>query len=155
MSATMARQGGRVQLEQSDMRLGLSMAKMAKGGYLLAATKETQQPFKNPRANVREEKTRGVEFPGHEKVKAAIQRHPAAPPPHSPSPPGTPPVPPCDTDGNESYEIECMPSKCVYLHCPLPKTQFLNQNAYAKDSKHDKDCIPDLLRTLSAAWKYH
>ena len=30
MSATMARQGGRVQLEQSDMRLNLNMAKMAK-----------------------------------------------------------------------------------------------------------------------------
>jgi hypothetical protein len=30
MSATMARQGGRVQLEQSDMRLALNMAKMAK-----------------------------------------------------------------------------------------------------------------------------
>jgi hypothetical protein len=29
MSATMARQGGRVQLEQSDMRLALNMAKMA------------------------------------------------------------------------------------------------------------------------------
>ena len=31
MSATMARQGGRVQLEQSNMRLALNMAKMAKG----------------------------------------------------------------------------------------------------------------------------
>jgi hypothetical protein len=29
MSATMARQGGRVQLEQSDMRMALNMAKMA------------------------------------------------------------------------------------------------------------------------------
>jgi len=33
MSATMARQGGRVQLEQSDMRLPLNMAKMAKEGF--------------------------------------------------------------------------------------------------------------------------
>jgi len=32
--------------------------------------------IKKPRAEVREEKTRGVEFPGHKKVKAAIQRHP-------------------------------------------------------------------------------
>jgi len=30
ISANMARQGGRVQLEQSDMRLVLNMAKMAK-----------------------------------------------------------------------------------------------------------------------------
>ena len=33
MSATMARQRGRVQLEQSDKRLALNMAKMAKVGF--------------------------------------------------------------------------------------------------------------------------
>ena len=48
MSATMARQGGGVQLEQSDMRLALNMAKMAKGGISRAAIKETQQLIKNP-----------------------------------------------------------------------------------------------------------
>jgi len=37
MSATMARQGGRVQLEKSDMRLALNMAKMARGGFSRAA----------------------------------------------------------------------------------------------------------------------
>ena len=73
----MARQGGRVQLEQSDMRLALNMAKMAKGGISRAAIEETQQLIKKPRAEVREEKKQGVEFPGHNKVKAAIQRHPA------------------------------------------------------------------------------
>jgi hypothetical protein len=77
MSATMARQGGRVQLEQSDMRLALNMAKMAKGGISRAAIEETQQLIKKPRAEVREEKKRGVEFPGHNKVKAAIEIHPA------------------------------------------------------------------------------
>jgi len=41
MSATMARQGGRVQLEQSDMPLALDMAKMAKGGFSRAAIEET------------------------------------------------------------------------------------------------------------------
>jgi hypothetical protein len=77
MSATMARQGGRVQLEQSDMRLALNMAKMAKEGFSRAAIEETKYLIKKPRAEVREEKKRGVEFPGHKKVKAAIQRHPA------------------------------------------------------------------------------
>jgi len=77
MSATMARQGGRVQLEQSDMRLALHMAKMAKGGFLRAAIKEMQFLNTEPRAEVREEKMRGVEFPGHRNVKAAIERHPA------------------------------------------------------------------------------
>jgi len=73
----MARQGGRVQLEQSDMRLALIMAQMAKGGFSRAAIEDTQQLIKKPRAEVREEKKQGVEFPGHRKVKAAIERHPA------------------------------------------------------------------------------
>jgi len=77
MSATMARQGGRVQLEQSNMRLALNMAKMAKGGFSRAAVEETQYLIKKPGAEVREEKKRGVESPGHNKVKAAIARHPA------------------------------------------------------------------------------
>jgi len=33
MSATKARQGGQVQLEQSNMHLALDMAKMAKKGF--------------------------------------------------------------------------------------------------------------------------
>jgi len=77
MSATMARQGGRVQLEQSDMRLALNMAKMAKEGFSRAAIEETNYLFKKPRAEVRKEKKRGVEFPGHKEVKVALQRHPA------------------------------------------------------------------------------
>ena len=77
MSTTMIRQGGRVQLEQSDMRLALNMAKMAKRGFSRAVIEETQHVIKQPRAEVREAKKRGVEFPGHSKVKAAIERHPA------------------------------------------------------------------------------
>jgi len=76
MSDTMARQGGRVQLEQSDMRLALNMAKMAKGGFSCAAVEETQYRIKKPRAEVRAEMQRGVEFPGHNQVKAAIVGHP-------------------------------------------------------------------------------
>jgi len=72
MSATMARQGGRVQLEQYDMRLVLNMAKMAKEGFSRAAIEETKYLIKKPRAEVREEKQWGVEFPGHKKVTAAI-----------------------------------------------------------------------------------
>jgi hypothetical protein len=73
----MARKAGRVQLEQSDMRLALNMAKMAKGKISRAAIEETQQLINKPRAKVRQEKMRGVEFPGRNKVKAAIERHPA------------------------------------------------------------------------------
>jgi len=77
MSATMARQGGQVQLEQSNMHLALNMAKMAKGVFLRATIEETQFLIKKPRAEVREEKQQGVEFPGHKTVKAAMERHPA------------------------------------------------------------------------------
>jgi len=77
MSATMGRQGGRVQLEQSDMRLALNMATMAKEGFSRATIKETKYHIKKPRAEVREMTKRGVEFPGHKKVMTAIQRHPA------------------------------------------------------------------------------
>ena len=52
MSATMARQGGQVQLEQSDMPLALNIAKMAKGGFSRAAKEETQQLIKKPCAKV-------------------------------------------------------------------------------------------------------
>jgi len=77
MSATMARQGGWVQLEQSDMRLPFNMAKMAPEGFSRATIEETKFLIKKPRAEVRKEKKPGVEFPGHNQVKAAIRRQPA------------------------------------------------------------------------------
>jgi hypothetical protein len=169
------------------MRLALNMVKMAKVGFPHAAIREMQHLFKIHCAEIREEKKRGVEFPGHQKVKAAMERNPAmiykdttagclpcqngtaknllirwrrkgttAPPPEPAAPPPrTPPAPPCDAEGNKCYEIEGMPSRCVYMHSPLSNTQFSNHNAFAKESKCDKDFIPDLLSTLSAAWKYH
>jgi len=70
-------QGGWVQVEQSDMCLALNMAKMAKGGFSRATIEETQFLIKEPRAEVQEGKKQGVEFPGHENVKAAMDRHPA------------------------------------------------------------------------------
>jgi len=48
MSATMARQGGQVQLEQSDMRRALNVAKMAKEGVLHATIEEMQYLMKQP-----------------------------------------------------------------------------------------------------------
>jgi hypothetical protein len=73
MSATMARQGRWVQLEQSDMHLALNMAKMANKGFSCAAIEETKYLIKKPHAEVPEEKKQGVQFPGPKKVKAAIQ----------------------------------------------------------------------------------
>jgi len=77
MSATMARQGGRVQLEQSDMRLDYNEAKMVIGGFSHGAIEETQYLIKKPRTAVREEMKGGVEFPCHKQVKAVIETHPA------------------------------------------------------------------------------
>jgi hypothetical protein len=51
----MARQGGRVQLEQSDMRLVLNMAKMAKEAFSRAAIEGSKYLSKKPPAEVQEE----------------------------------------------------------------------------------------------------
>jgi hypothetical protein len=59
------------------MRLALNMAKMAKEGISRAVLEETKYLIKKPRAEFREEMKWDVQFPGHKKVKAAIQRHPA------------------------------------------------------------------------------
>jgi hypothetical protein len=59
------------------MNLALNMAKMAIEGFSHAAIEQTKYLIKKPCAKVRAEKKRGVEFPGHRKVKAAIQRHTA------------------------------------------------------------------------------
>jgi hypothetical protein len=74
--------------------------------------------------------------------------------PGRPSPPRPPSVPTGDTGGNKCYQIQGTTSSCVYMHSPLPMAQVFNHNGFAKDSKPDQDCIPDLLRTLSAVWKY-
>jgi len=42
MSATMAKQGGQVQLEQSDMHLAMEMATMAKEGILRTGLYQTR-----------------------------------------------------------------------------------------------------------------
>ena len=176
-SATMPRQGGRVQPEQSNMHLALNVAKMAKEGFSCAAIKETHQLIENPCAEVQEEKQRGVEFSGHKQVKAVIERHPAmirenqtdcclpwqngvaknpqahwrrkgtgAPPPRpAPPRPETPPAPPGDSKPNQSNEIVCAPPGYVYIRSPLPNTEFLDHDAYAKDHKRDIDFIPGLL----------
>jgi len=96
------------------------------------------------------------EFPDtrERKETGALPAEPEEPPPTTPPQPGMSPAPPGDTDGNESYEIEGMPSRCVYIHSLHSNTQYFNHNAYAKDCKCDKDFISDLLSTLSAAWKY-
>jgi len=73
----MARQGGQVQLVQTYMRLALKMARMAKGGFLRTAREETKHLIKKPCTKVWEQKKRGDEHPGHTKVIAAIERHPA------------------------------------------------------------------------------
>jgi len=77
MSATMARQGDRVYLEQFTVRHALNTAKMAKGGFSCATIEETQFPIHKPWPRVQEEKNWGVEFSGRKNVKAAMERHPA------------------------------------------------------------------------------
>ena len=74
-SATMAMQGGWVQLEQSDRYLALHMGKVAQGGFLHTSIEGTEYLIKNPQVEVQEEKKHGVVFPCHGNVKNVIERH--------------------------------------------------------------------------------
>jgi len=73
----MVTQGGRVQLEQSDILLALNVVEMAQGGFLRRAIEEMHELTKKPLAEVLYEKKRGVQFLGNKKVKAAIETQPA------------------------------------------------------------------------------
>jgi hypothetical protein len=73
MSATMARHRGHVQLEQSDIRRALNMAKIAQRECSHTTIEHTQFLIKNHCTEVLEEKNRGVEFLAHNKLKAAIE----------------------------------------------------------------------------------
>jgi len=75
MSASIARSGGRVQLEQSNMRLALNIATMAKGGLLGTAIEKTQTMINKPRTEVRDVMKWGVQFPGHRQLKTAIESY--------------------------------------------------------------------------------
>jgi len=75
MSATMARQGGRVQLEQANLPLALNMATMAKRGFSRARIEDMRYLMKKPWAKVQQEKKQGVECPGDTNMKAAMGRH--------------------------------------------------------------------------------
>jgi len=57
----MARQGGRVQLVQSDMSCALNMAKMAYGGFSGTTIEELHDLTTNPQAEVSKETKQGVE----------------------------------------------------------------------------------------------
>jgi hypothetical protein len=180
MSATMARQRGRVQLEQSDMRLALNMGKMAKGGFLRDVIEETQYLIDKPRAEVREVKKRGVEFPGHEKVKAAMERHPAMIPQNQsdgclPCQNGTARNPQtipaqhtfstrnaiaarnatCATrfhSGRRNITIRQFARRKYGFPCFSAKTQGVNHDALATDSLNDDDFDPELLSDERASW---
>ena len=77
MSTTMARPGGQVQPEQSDLHLALNMATIHQGGFLHATKEEMQYRIKTPCTEVPEEKKHGVVFPGQGEAKTAMERHPA------------------------------------------------------------------------------
>jgi len=68
-----------------------------------------------------------------------------APPPPLPPPPGDAPPPAGGSEGAQTFEIEGVPPGYVYRHTPLPNAQCFNLDTYAKDRKHHRDFIPDLL----------
>jgi len=63
----------------------------------------------------------------------------------TPHPPEMPPAPTGNNAAAHLSEMDGGPPRYVYIHSPLPRAQFFNLNAYAKDCKCDKDFYPDLL----------
>jgi len=63
----------------------------------------------------------------------------------NPHPPKAPPLPPSNNAAAHLSEIQGVPPGYVYIPTPLPSAQVFNLDAYAKDSKRDKDFNPDLL----------
>jgi hypothetical protein len=59
------------------MHLALNMAKITKGGFSRNAIEETEQIIQTPCTEVQEEEKGGVEFPGHSKIMASQESHPA------------------------------------------------------------------------------
>jgi len=65
MSAIMATQGGRVQLEKSHMRVALNMGKNVKEGFSRAAIVEIQLLINNHHTEVRKDKKWVVDLPAN------------------------------------------------------------------------------------------
>ena len=63
----------------------------------------------------------------------------------TPTVPRTPSAPPGNVEGAQGSETSSVPAGHANLPAPLPNAQFVNLDAYAKDSKYDKDFIPDSL----------
>jgi len=171
MSPTFSRQGGQVQLEQSDMHHTLNMTRIAIGGFSQASIKEIQQSIKNALTTVREEKKWWVQSHGHLNVTSAMERHLAiirenhthsclpskdgiAKNPQScwgqkdtgaPPPKWAPPAPAGDNEGAQRSEMEGLPPRYAFIPTPIPKAQIFNLDSYAKDRKQNEDFIPDLL----------
>jgi hypothetical protein len=123
MSATMARQGGQVQLEQSNMHLPLNMGNIAKAVISCAARGKMQYLINKPRAKFTEAKMMHVEFPKHKKVKAVMDRHPAM--------------------ISQNHTDSCLP--CPNGTRRIPKTPLVNHAALAEDCINDEDFDPELL----------
>jgi hypothetical protein len=146
---------------------------MASGGHSRTTIEEMQQPMKKPYAKHWDEKTRGVVFPGHHKVKAEIGNHPAMvhenqthggflckngtgknPQTHwwrkgrSAPPtrwvPHSPRTAPASSDDIECSKTEGVPPGYVYIHTPLPSTWLVKCDPSTNDCMRIKDFIPDL-----------
>jgi hypothetical protein len=71
----MRRQRGQVHLEQSDMRLALKVAKIAKGGVWCGAIDETQCHIPKPRTEIRDVKKWHCEFARNKMMVVVSERH--------------------------------------------------------------------------------
>jgi len=59
--------------------------------------------------------------------------------------PGAPSAPPGDNEGAQNSQIVNLPHRYVYSHTSLSSPQLFNPDAYAQESQHGRDFIPDML----------
>jgi len=74
MSAIMAKQGGWVQLELSNMHLAYKKAEIAKEGFSCATMEEMQYQIKQLCSKLQEQEKRSIEFSGHQMVNGTMER---------------------------------------------------------------------------------
>lgn len=60
-------------------------------------------------------------------------------------PPEVPPAWPSDNEASHAGKIEGKPPGYVYIHTPHASGKLLNLDAYAKDSKCEKESIHNML----------
>jgi hypothetical protein len=128
MSATIARQVGRVQLEQSVMHLALNMAKIAKMCFYTTQC--------NPCQNGTAKNLKTYWRPKETSAPPPNQHRQSTPEP-KPPPPGIPRTQIINNSGTQHSQIINLLSGYMYSHPSVPSGDYVTVDVSAQDSQHN------------------